>query len=372
MYTYTVADENDRGEIIDFINYVFSQTNVPHNFKTLIPKVYSDVLPELGAEHYLVKEDGRIKAVVAQYFFDISVSGEKLRVGFIGSVSVNLYSRGKGYMKLLMAKAREDAVRRGVDIMALGGQRQRYEYYGFERGGSIMDFSITPANIRHCCAGLDDSIISVVPFDELSGEETDFLRKMYEKRPAHTVRDKNYLLTMKQWNSSSYGIKKGGKIIGYFYNRGQEFVLEDYTDILLILKTMSSKLSGGLSIHAYPYETEKIAALSDICEGVSVYSSEMIHILNFRKVMERYLKLKAQYFTFTDRTYRLKLGDENLKIAVRNNVPEVTESDEEPEAVFSVKEAEMYFFGMKNIYGNRQKYWELCNLPFAIDAPDEF
>lgn len=42
MIEYRFAAPEHRADLIDFINYVFSQNSVPHDFKTLIPKVYAD------------------------------------------------------------------------------------------------------------------------------------------------------------------------------------------------------------------------------------------------------------------------------------------------------------------------------------------
>ena len=61
--------------------------------------------------------------------------GETLRVGCVGTVSVHLYSRGEGHMKILMAMMMDDARAKGCDLLMLGGARKRYNYFGFEQAG---------------------------------------------------------------------------------------------------------------------------------------------------------------------------------------------------------------------------------------------
>ena len=95
MTEYVIGTYNDRDEIIDFINYVFSQAKFPHDFKKYMPKSYADDVQDLGAIHYLAKKDGKIKAVVANRIIDVSVNGKILKIGLIGNVSVHPYSRGK-------------------------------------------------------------------------------------------------------------------------------------------------------------------------------------------------------------------------------------------------------------------------------------
>ena len=65
MIEYRFAAPEHRADLIDFINYVFSQNSVPHDFKTLIPKVYADGRGYDGI-HAIVLDDGRVKGVVGQ------------------------------------------------------------------------------------------------------------------------------------------------------------------------------------------------------------------------------------------------------------------------------------------------------------------
>ena len=134
---YVVATPADREEVVDFANYVFSQAHRPHDFKTLLPKAYADHLPELGAKHYLAKQEGRIRALVADRMIDMRLLDDTLRVGCVGTVSVHPYSRSEGHMKRLMTMMLEDARAEGLDLLMLGGIRQRYNYFGFEQAGRM-------------------------------------------------------------------------------------------------------------------------------------------------------------------------------------------------------------------------------------------
>ena len=69
VFSKGIATEKE--EIIDFLNLVFSQSHYPHDFKKLAPKAYSENINGLGAEHYLAKKDGKIKAIVANRIIDI-------------------------------------------------------------------------------------------------------------------------------------------------------------------------------------------------------------------------------------------------------------------------------------------------------------
>ncbi|MBE5791871.1 MAG: GNAT family N-acetyltransferase [Clostridiales bacterium] len=147
MIEYRYASDEHRRDVIDFINYVFSQAACPHDFKTLIPKVYADGRGYADI-HAIVLEDNYVRGVVAQLPNEFTYGGRKLKTGYIGSVSTYKYSRGSGYMIKLMEMQAENAVKQGIDVMLLGGQRQRYEYYGYSPIGGQYRYDFVHANIH--------------------------------------------------------------------------------------------------------------------------------------------------------------------------------------------------------------------------------
>ena len=76
-------------------------------------------------EHFLARENGRIRGMVGLLPFNLRVLDETLKVGFIGTVSVHQYSRGMGHMKKSMAMSTQYAREHDIDFNMLGGQRQR-------------------------------------------------------------------------------------------------------------------------------------------------------------------------------------------------------------------------------------------------------
>ena len=88
--TYTVAQPGDQAALIDFANYVFSQAHRPHNFKRLLPKVYGDhVCTTEIATHYIARQDGNIRAMVAMLPMRMHILSDVLQLGFVGTVSVH-------------------------------------------------------------------------------------------------------------------------------------------------------------------------------------------------------------------------------------------------------------------------------------------
>lgn len=108
-------------DILDFANYVFSQSSQPHDFRRLLPKLYGE---NSGSEgyHYLVREDGRIRAMVCAMPLSL-LWRQAVAAAGIGTVSVHPYARGKGYMKALMNQAMEDLKTQGYAMAFLGGMQ---------------------------------------------------------------------------------------------------------------------------------------------------------------------------------------------------------------------------------------------------------
>lgn len=170
---YRLSLPSEWDDVVDFANFVFSQAHRPHDFKTLLPKVYADGAPEI-ARHFVAVRGGRIRAMVADCLQELRLGDRTLRAGMVGTVSVHPYSRGEGHMKKLMAMMIDDAQQSGLDLLILGGQRQRYGYFGFDNFGCTPHYTLTDASVRHGCAGVDASGISFSELTAEKPEEVDF------------------------------------------------------------------------------------------------------------------------------------------------------------------------------------------------------
>ena len=136
MTEYRKAFRHEEADILDFINYVFSQAHRPHDFKRLLPKVYAH--EGFYRWHYVAVENGRIRGTVAVLPVEMPFGeGQSLKIGYVGSVSAHPYDKGAGHMKKLMQLMLEDT-KDQYDLLALGGRRQRYQYFGFECGGARL------------------------------------------------------------------------------------------------------------------------------------------------------------------------------------------------------------------------------------------
>jgi hypothetical protein len=59
----------------------------------------------------------------------------------------------------------------GCDLAMLGGQRQRYEYFGFTAAGMAHTYTATSTNVRHALSGVDVGDMEFGPLAAGDAEE---------------------------------------------------------------------------------------------------------------------------------------------------------------------------------------------------------
>ena len=171
------AKEEDFDDLVNFINYVFSNDGEESDFINLLPKLYKQEYNTMK-NHYIVKENGEIKAVVGAFPMELIIlDNTSLKITGIGTVSVHPYSRGYGYMKKLMNMALKDMRKQGIHISCLSGKRQRYEYFGYTPCGQKIYYTIKAENVKH---RLNQYINKNISFKEVKNNNLDFIDKAYE------------------------------------------------------------------------------------------------------------------------------------------------------------------------------------------------
>lgn len=150
----------DFDECIDFCDLVFAGNGGEHasrgGFAALLPQLYQP--DERMAWQWAIRKRGALMSVVGVFPRTWRVMGESLKVGGIGGVGTHArLSRGSGHMRTLMNHCIETMRAGGCHMAILGGQRQRYQYYGFESAGLEVKFSVSAKNVEHSVNFGDDA-----------------------------------------------------------------------------------------------------------------------------------------------------------------------------------------------------------------------
>ena len=372
--TYTVAQPGDQAALVDFANYVFSQAHRPHDFKRLLPKVYGDhVCTTEIATHYIARQDGSLRAMAAMLPLRMHVLSDVLRLGFVGTVCVHPYARGEGHMKHLMGDLLNNARTQDLDLLVLGGQRQRYGYFGFQPGGTALRYTVTATNLRHAARDAGASEVDLSPLESEDASALAFVQSLCQAQPLFVERPKERLADiLRSWESDCLLIRRGGQMIGYVCGAVQELGLTDESALPLVLKALLVKKGlREVTLSVAPFEAQRIRALRLLCERASLETVEMINVLNWPRVLSALLALKASFMRLEDGCAALSIDGETLVLRVKDGVPSVSREAATPELSLSHAAATQLLFGPESaVCGHPLHNW--LPLPFFMRAADGF
>lgn len=335
---------------VDFINLVFSQNSVPHDFKNLTPRW---TRPEYSDLNVAAMRDGRIRSLVMSAPAEIHVAGRTLKGFGIGNVSTHLDERRTGLMRMVMTRALEDMQKDGADLAFLGGYRQRYQYYGFERCGCGYSCRMLERNARHAIGEAP-----ALTFRKMEGPTDPFfaeVKALYYADPLYINRgtDEQFWLTLKMWTNTPYVcLDADGKFFGYLcVSTNLSGISEIHTaNDADCIKIMHAWLAvNGLkevTVYMNPWRRSLIRALARVCESVQLTNDHQYRIFNWDKVVDAFMALKASYAPMVDGKAVISIGDwGKLSISVANGVPSVSRTDEPEDIALTEFQAVSVIFG---------------------------
>lgn len=344
MTQYVRGQKGEEASITDFADLVFSQAHHPHDFRTLLPKVYASD-PNMARLHYLAKNEDGIRGMVAMLPVTFDVAGQPLRCGMVGTVSVHITARGEGHMKRLMGMLLEDAKAQRLDMLILGGQRQRYQYFGFERACPRMHFEVSKTNLRHTL-GEEKSDIRLVKLTNDMEDDIETAYAMYSGLPVCGARTRDWFLTvMHTWHGELYAVKRDAAMIGYVYASFNtdigEMCLDDMRLAPFVIRALfaaNAKEACGIDVPLY--RPDLIRALCAFAERWSICDAGMSSILCWERALRAMLCLKTRTHSLQDGRCVLRIDDETLSIAVRGGMPTVAPCNDAPELTLAHTDAQ--------------------------------
>lgn len=286
IQTYWAGPE-EKEEIIEFIDYVFSKAHRPHDFATLLPKLYGEN-GDGTAHHFVVRENGKIAATVLAYPVVMRAGDQRIMTLGVGSVSTHPAARGKGYMKVIMDAVDQRAKELGAAFAVLGGQRQRYQYFGYDLAGYQLAAQLETDNVRHALAHVSADEFEIVLMAQAHVPQAiELLRRQAcfcERSEAA------YLDILRSWNHEPFAVLKAGKPVGFGTLRQNaenchvsELFLEDERDFPAVMKRLNSRY-GTVAICAAPWQRERAKWLAAICEEYCVKPNCMVKVYQMEQV----------------------------------------------------------------------------------------
>ncbi|MBQ2774582.1 MAG: GNAT family N-acetyltransferase [Clostridia bacterium] len=354
-----IAPKSDYQKLMDMLDLTFfaNDDEPARDFLSLLPCLYK---PEYDpcSKNYVVKEDDEMCAAVGFYTYNVQAAGEKLVFSGIGNVAVHPDHRSKGYMIDCMNGAIEEMSKLGADVSLLGGQKQRYGYFGYEPAGIGAHFEITKTNLRHVFGKDAKSGLTVKEVGINDSEELEFIASVYKNKPFYVERPQSKLYDILcSGNGTPYIVLDGDKPVGYFafnrYGSVSEFGCKFAKDAGRVAMAIIEFKDVNIKIHVPVFDREIINELLKVCEGDGFYHPEMFMILNFENTVRAFLKVRATYEKLSDGETTLLIhgtrGDEQIKIKVTDNDVSVTKCSGDYDMELEALEATRLLFSINSV-----------------------
>ena len=313
-------------ELMSVLNTAFGFFTPETEFLGLLPKLYREQYRPQD-QNWVVTEDGVLTAAIGAYDHEIIVCGRRLPCRGIGNVAVHPDHRRKGYMKLAMNQAISDMVQDGIVLSTLGGRRQRYQYFGYDKAGPAYHFSLSRDNIHHTYRDAP-APFAVREVTDPADPVIDEILALTEKGRFIPVRNRaTYLDIANTWKARLLVLNdpaENNRFVGYCICDGgalSELRVTRDEDFMGLIRSVFACLDKGFTVYIPSYETEQIKAISLIAEGIAIHPSMMYLILNYTATIEAFMALKLTYTTLPDGELTLLIhghaGDERIRIAVK-------------------------------------------------------
>ncbi len=355
------APKEDYEQLMDMLDdvFFFEDEEPKRDFRSLLPKLYKEKYDPCY-NNFVIKYGDVIKGAVGLFSFDFMVCGSKIGVAGIGNVACTRDSRGNGHMTKCLEAALESAIQDGADISMLGGDRQRYGYFGYEPMGVNLRFHMTDRSLK--LSGIDmDYKCDAVEVKEGDTARIEKIQNLLRSQPFYPVREDEKLVDiLSSWCNKPYAVEENGEFRGFFTmgNDGGigDFVPaepEDWFKLILCAMRLGGRKEFNISAPEFNPKLAKL--LSDACAGVHSAHVESMCVFNYKNVIEAFLKLKALSSRLADGKVTLlihgKRCDEKLEISVKDNEVCVCESENEADLELEHREAQRL---IASVYSERR------------------
>ncbi|MBO3804148.1 MAG: GNAT family N-acetyltransferase, partial [Candidatus Brockarchaeota archaeon] len=282
------------GEVFDLLDRVFQYERIGYS-----PERVREFFESIDESDVLVmEEDGKIVSQVFMKPYRMHVCGAVLLGAEVGGVATDERYRGRGFASALLEEAVRRMVERGYDISTLGGYRDRYARFGWERGGAMRVYAINGRSVRR--AG-DCSGVELRRYDPSDLEARRKVIWSYERNQVHAIRpeaehrltyDAPTLSGMGTWIAESAG-EFAYVVARRSRNGASVSVLEHGGDpqtlVLALGRAFDEWKLDEARITSPDWYTEFTPFLESVSEGWSVHPARQINVLNLENCLRKLL-----------------------------------------------------------------------------------
>ena len=339
-------------EAMEVMNLAFDKSP-PTDFENLLPKLYH-VDDDAMACHYALRRNGAICAIVGLYPLFWNIGSTTLRMAGIGGVSTHPDYRGQGMMQRLMNHCVDTMKKEKYHLSWLGGQRQRYGYFGYETCGVELRFQLTKRNLRHCF-----NEPSEIRFEPLKCEQIDRIKSVKKLHDTQSVRANrsqyDFYSLLRSWTSVPYVALRDGPVddenVGYLvHDRNGILVeivgLDDHITFEINRAWVEQGTQDSASIHMGPIARGLLSQLAETCESTAVGHSANWLVFDWCTVITTLLSARHTVTPMPSGRVTISLGEYGtVAVNLEENKVTCKRVDEQPMLTCDDKMAHRLFFG---------------------------
>lgn len=284
----------DYDELLDFLNRAFGH-GAENSFDKILPVMWRRDEEHMG-KHLAIRDGGKIVAALGVYPLRVRVAGQELLFATCGNVGTDAAYRGRGCMKALMEAAMEELDRIGADAVRLGGQRQRYERYGFVPVGIKRIYELNQKNVA-------DKVIPQVSFRPIARTDAEalaFAAKLQRAKPFYVERGDadSFYDIMCAWNNRPFLAVDGeGKNIGVLSvspdntEIAEQYAVDAKAEYAILQSWMMQNSLWSVSCTAQPWDRDFIRLIGADCESMKQTFVTQCKIIHWNKICNALLGL---------------------------------------------------------------------------------
>ena len=318
------------GDFMDLINISFGFTTPERDFRGLLPKCYREQYRPQDSNYVVIDGDGNLTAAVGAYDHEILVCGRPIPCRGIGNVAVHPDHRKNGYMKDAMNQSLSDMIADGIALSTLGGRRQRYQYFGYDKAGPLYHFHISDQNHHHLF-GDRPAAFTVREITDAADPVIEAIRALNATSPFCPVRDSaTYLDVANSWKAILLTFWEGERFVGYCIKEpGSVTEVQSVRDedFMELIHALFDYIGGSYTICIPPHRHVYASALAPVAEGISMNCAMHFNVLNYQLVTEAFLALKLTYTKLPEGSLSLLIHgyarDERIRVTVKDGAPSV-------------------------------------------------
>ena len=389
----------DFDELIGLLDLSFGKPPAG-SFAVSLPALYQRNDPSMQ-RNYVIREAGRIVANVGLFPMTWQVGDTTLAMDGIGGVAVHPDHRRRGHMRVIMDSLLPVMRERGCQLSYLGGQRQRYGYWGWERCGSQLRASISRPCVTHGLKdGLNGRELPAISLEVVAAPDRELTAAMYAihmRQPNRCVRDAaSFDLFLRNWLCRpAVARDDAGRIVGYAVGGFGESlyypqqVIELATDPPGDVELATAILRELATVHGEAgYELLMPCDASPMQRSLSMWVESMAIepagnwlILDWPAVTDAMLKRRAAAGELAAGRVKVRIVDATggpitIALVCDGNVQRCERVDESADIELDALTATRVLFGptapsmQVALVGEAKLLDAWCPLPLAIDSPD--